>query len=128
MPLEACKDRVEVPSPTPDPAVSWIVCPAVVSENGEAGETVTPAGRPESVTVAVPVKPFCGASETLAGAEVPGAIEIVEGLMEIVKEGGAEGVDGEELDPPPHPAASRDEDKIKASEIRAARTIVLPIL
>jgi hypothetical protein len=128
VPLEACKERVEVPSPAPDPAVSRIVRPADVSENGEAGETVTPAGRPESVTITVPVKPFCGASETLAVADVPGAIEIVEGLIEIVKEGGADGEEGEELDPPPHPAASSNEVKIRAREIRVARTIVLPFI
>jgi hypothetical protein len=54
-------------------------------------------------------------------------MEIVAGLMMIVKDGGDGGGAGEEPDPPPpHPAASSIEIRAKVTAMRAVLTIVLP--
>jgi hypothetical protein len=102
VPLVACTESVQFPSVAPEAAVICTTCPPAVREKGDAGEVVTPEGRPESVTVADPSKPFCPCSETVAVAVVPGAREIMEGETLMVKEGGC--VMGEEEEPPPpHP-------------------------
>lgn len=39
-----------------DTVTAWL--PLAATLNGEAGDVVAPAGNPESVTVAEPMKPF----------------------------------------------------------------------
>ena len=108
LPLVAWNESVKLPIAKLEPAVKFSVWPFAVREKGEAGETVSPAGRPVRVTVALPSNPPCGCRETLTVVEVPGATEKLDGLILIVKEGGAGAGVGVELDPPPpQPASTR---------------------
>ena len=127
VPLVAWKESVYVPSTTPDAAVSSSACPAAVKEKGDEGETVIPEGRPESVTVAVPSKPFSGCRETVTAPEVPGETEMLDGLRLIVKEGDAGAGVGMEFDPPPQPLSNRIPVKMETvSSVGGVRMLLPP--
>jgi len=67
--------------------------------NGEAGETVIPRGKPLTVTLAEPVKPFSGVRERVSGGVVPPTSAAVDGAeTEMLKS-----CTGGGMPPPPPP-------------------------
>ena len=65
----------------PAAAVSAIVCGAELLTLAKDGLAVTPAGRPESETATVPVKPFTGATVRVTGTLPPPAIRELPGCV-----------------------------------------------
>jgi hypothetical protein len=58
--------------------------------NGDAGEVVTPFGRPLTATLTLPWNPFRPVAESVTGCEVlPGETEILEGEIVRLKFGEA---------------------------------------
>lgn len=71
-----------------DSVTVWLLPEAKI--NGEAGVVVAPAGRPESVTVVDPVKPFCPVIEVVKVVlDVPAAAVMALGDSAIAKSGAA---------------------------------------
>ena len=68
-----------------DRVTVWLL-PATL--NGEAGDVVTPAGNPESVTVTASEKPFCSVIDTAKlEFELPALAVTVAGEIAILKSG-----------------------------------------
>ena len=72
VPSDALNVIGKVPCDADEAAENVIVCPAVVSVNGETGETLTPEGRPVTSTVTVPLNPLSDWSESWTVTEPPG--------------------------------------------------------
>jgi hypothetical protein len=77
--------------------------------SGEEGFVVAPAGNPKIATDTVPVNPFAGVTDTIAGPLLPPSVAVNDaGATETVKSAAA---GDEELvpEPPPHPARTQTE-------------------
>jgi hypothetical protein len=94
---------------------------------GAEGETVTPCGRLCSVTLTLPVNPFCGVTVIVTGVVTPPTTEDVElGEMAMLKS--AAGGGGEVVPAPPPPHASKQTIKEAASANCAKSRILLAAL
>ena len=79
--------------------VSITVWPEAVNVNGDDGDAVIPAGKPERLTETVPENPFCGISIRLIVVMALGEMETLVGFAAIEKLGGGP----EEPPLPPQP-------------------------
>jgi hypothetical protein len=102
LPLVALNVNVEDPSAAEEEAARVIDSPLVVMEKGDAGDNVTPLGRPAAETSIVWLNPFKGFTERLKIALCPGLKDWLCGLTPIVKLGDEEGPEPDEPEPPPH--------------------------
>ena len=91
-------------------AVKVTVCAVFCTEKDD-GIAVRPEGKPEMAIATAPAKPFCGVIETWKVDEVPGAIEGVDGVASMVKDGGGDG-GGWLFDPAPQPASVNPKQKL----------------
>jgi hypothetical protein len=91
---------VALPAAADDAAVSVTVCAVPGSKVNVAGLAVTPDGRPVTVTLTVPLKPFCGTAFMLTVWPAPPAVSVtVAGVGVSEKSGVRSEV---EWNPPPH--------------------------
>jgi hypothetical protein len=114
VPETAWTERVAFPVAAAAPAVRLICCRAPMASEKVAGVAVIPLGRPLTVTLTLPVKPFTGEAVTVVDCAAPPAVsDTVLGAIATVKSGEAAGVvdvvPPEEVLlveplPPPHPA------------------------
>lgn len=79
------------------------VTPVELSANGEAGDAVTPEGRPERLTVTVPENPFCDCNVSPIVAVEFADIDKEAALAPIVNEGEGGGGGALIREPPPQP-------------------------
>ena len=78
--------RVKLPAATVagmERVTAWL--PPAGTLNGEAGEAVTPAGNPESVTTTESLNPFCPVIDTAKEVEPPAVTVSVEGTAAMLK-------------------------------------------
>jgi hypothetical protein len=91
---------VALPDAADDAAVIVTVCAVPGVRVNVAGLAVTPDGSPATVTVTVPVKPFCGAAFTLMVWPAPPAVSVTVAGVDVSEKFAVRSE--VEYDPPPH--------------------------
>lgn len=77
----------------------------------DEGKALRPDGRPEAVTETEELKPSEGVTDTCSVEEVPGAIEVEDGVTEMMKDGGGVWLE----DPLPQPYRNNGRPPARAS-------------
>jgi hypothetical protein len=85
------KVTVALPDAAEDAAVSVTVCGVPGIKVNVAGLAVTPDGSPATVTLTVPVKPFCAAAFTLTVWPIPPAVSVTVAGVDVSKKSAVRG-------------------------------------
>jgi hypothetical protein len=102
---------VALPDAADDAAVSVTVCAVPGIRVKVAGLGVTPEGRPATVTLTVPVKPFCGAAFTLIVWPAPPAVRVTVAGVDVSEKSAVRTGPMVEWDPPPQDSRVNSEDR-----------------
>jgi hypothetical protein len=96
LPLEPLKITVEVPTLAEEETIRVTIWPPVVIEKGEAGDDVTPVGRPDTETSIAWLNPFNASTDSARVALCPVPTDRLCGLTLSEKLGEADGPEDDE--------------------------------
>jgi hypothetical protein len=111
LPEVPVKLTVAVAAPALDAAVNVVLCAVPGTSESVAGLAVTPDGSPATVTLTVPVKPFCAAAFTLTVWPMAPTVRVTVAGVDVSEKSAVRAGFTAERDPPPHDIRATSEDR-----------------